>query len=530
MPPRPPPGKPPSVISSAASDAGSSGRPQQPPGGGGLVALTSQAAAAPAQSVKLVEPEPEPEPDGPSAADAQRAQALAKMARMYLDDGNVLVAEQTVQKALELDPMCEDLTKLRVELRRATATEAEQEAEREMLALQPESEEGAGLPRLLTVIGASNLRKTDFFGGADPYVVAFFNSVKIGESDVQFKTTNPEWSAQFKLSVPPEEGGKLKVQIFDFDDNSAHDFLGQIEFNLGGPRGQGGPEAVILEKRYNLMARRQFVGKDKVKGQMTLAVEEDGLEDRLRALFWEIDEDGSGALDRSEIALLAGRLGRRLNESELTHAMLDMDIDGGGEIEFNEFFQWWKRSAGGGKGRNDGSGLKGLLTGVSTAGGLMSKLRGNASSAVAAAELAEGRRRKLVIVGASGLRNVDVWGTSDPYAIVYWDEERVGQTEVQNDNLNPTWNEEFSVVVPKEGGLMKVEIYDYDDAGEHDFLGVISVDVGGKNGVGGEEAVFATQSWQLCNEEGTFIGVKGRVTVRIEEEGYGQRRDEAALS
>ena len=58
------------------------------------------------------------------------------------------------------------------------------------------------------------------------------------------------------------------------------------------------------------------------------------------------------------IALLAGRLGRRLNESELTHAMLDMDIDGGGEIEFNEFFQWWKRSAGGGKGRNDGSGLK----------------------------------------------------------------------------------------------------------------------------------------------------------------------------
>ena len=45
------------------------------------------------------------------------------------------------------------------------------------------------------------------------------------------------------------------------------------------------------------------------------------------------------------------------------------------------------------------------------------------------------------------------------------------------------------------------------------------MDVGGKKGVGGEEAVFATQSWQLCNEEGTFTGVKGRVTVRIEEEG-----------
>ena len=39
------------------------------------------------------------------------AKALAKMARMYLDDGNVLVAEQTVQKALELDPLCDDLIK-----------------------------------------------------------------------------------------------------------------------------------------------------------------------------------------------------------------------------------------------------------------------------------------------------------------------------------------------------------------------------------------------------------------------------------
>ena len=149
----------------------------------------------------------------------------------------------------------------------------------------------------------------------------------------------------------------------------------------------------------------------------------------------------------------------------------------------------------------------------------MSKLRGNKNSAVAAAELAEGRRRKLVIVGASGLRNVDVWGTSDPYAIVYWDDERIGQTDVKNDDLNPTWNEDFSVVIPEEGGVMKIELYDYDDAGEHDFLGMITVDVGGKSGVGGEEAVFATQSWQLCNEQGTFIGVKGRVTVRIEEEG-----------
>ena len=138
------------------------------------------------------------------------------------------------------------------------------------------------MPRLLTIIGASNLRKTDLFGGADPYAVAFLDGVKIGQTEPQFKTTNPEWGDQFKLKIPPEEGGKLKVQIFDYDENSGHDFLGQIEFQLGGTRGQGGPEAVILEKKYVLMARRQFIGKDKVKGQMRVSVEEDGLEDRLR--------------------------------------------------------------------------------------------------------------------------------------------------------------------------------------------------------------------------------------------------------
>ena len=366
MPPRPPSGKPPSVISSAGSDAGDE-FDAAPAGGGAMV--TFAAAATPSHGKlsrmtpgsknvmvvpKVPAPEPEPEPQqGPSADDSQKAKALAKMARMYLDDGNILVAQQTVCKAIELDPMCEDLTKLRVELRRATATEAEQEAEREMLATQPEADEGASIPRLLTIIGASNLRKTDLFGGADPYVIVFLDGVKVGQTEPQFKTTTPEWGDQFKLKFDPEEGGKLKVQVFDYDENSAHDFLGQIEFQLGGTRGQGGPEAVILEKSYVLMARRQFIGKDNVKGQMRISVEEDGLEDRLRALFWEIDEDGSGALDRSEIGLLAGRLGKRLGDAELNEAMLDMDIDGSGEIEFEEFHAWWKRSAGAKGGEKD---------------------------------------------------------------------------------------------------------------------------------------------------------------------------------
>lgn len=65
----------------------------------------------------------------------------------------------------------------------------------------------------------------------------------------------------------------------------------------------------------------------------------------LRELFNLIDEDGSGSLDRGEIENLAGRLGKHLTATQLDEAMAEMDTDGGGDVGFDEFVDWWINTA-----------------------------------------------------------------------------------------------------------------------------------------------------------------------------------------
>ena len=69
-----------------------------------------------------------------------------------------------------------------------------------------------------------------------------------------------------------------------------------------------------------------------------------------RQLFDEIDIDKGGTLDRNEIRQLAKRLGKKMSEKTLNEAMLDMDADGSGEVNFGEFYHWWEgyRAKGGG--------------------------------------------------------------------------------------------------------------------------------------------------------------------------------------
>jgi Ca2+-binding EF-hand superfamily protein len=68
-------------------------------------------------------------------------------------------------------------------------------------------------------------------------------------------------------------------------------------------------------------------------------------------LFCEADADGSGGLDRDEVKTLARQLGYPLSAVELDEAMAEMDTDGGGTVEFDEFLAWFRRiqDAGGGK-------------------------------------------------------------------------------------------------------------------------------------------------------------------------------------
>jgi hypothetical protein len=54
--------------------------------------------------------------------------------------------------------------------------------------------------------------------------------------------------------------------------------------------------------------------------------------------------DGSGQLDRAEVGKLAAKLGRELTVGELDEAMAQMDIDGSGGVDYEEFEEWWAKA------------------------------------------------------------------------------------------------------------------------------------------------------------------------------------------
>ena len=60
-------------------------------------------------------------------------------------------------------------------------------------------------------------------------------------------------------------------------------------------------------------------------------------------MFQRIDVDGSGTLDRSEIAQLSASMGTVLDDGELDTAMAEMDGDDSGAVDQDEFRRWWFR-------------------------------------------------------------------------------------------------------------------------------------------------------------------------------------------
>ena len=60
-----------------------------------------------------------------------------------------------------------------------------------------------------------------------------------------------------------------------------------------------------------------------------------------RAVFDELDEDGSGMLDQGEFQNLCKRIGLSLNKGQAQVLFREVDKDGSGELDFDEFFQWY---------------------------------------------------------------------------------------------------------------------------------------------------------------------------------------------
>ena len=78
------------------------------------------------------------------------------------------------------------------------------------------------------------------------------------------------------------------------------------------------------------------VGKTKSK--------EEQQEEYFRDMFNSIDVDGSGSLDREEVAQLSIQMGRELRSLELDAAMAEMDPSGDGTVDFEEFRIWFKNT------------------------------------------------------------------------------------------------------------------------------------------------------------------------------------------
>jgi len=69
------------------------------------------------------------------------------------------------------------------------------------------------------------------------------------------------------------------------------------------------------------------------------------------------------------------------------------------------------------------------------------------------------------VVGAEKLKKKDILGASDPYVKLKLTEEKLPskKTTVKYKNLNPEWNEEFSIVVKDpESQVLELIVYDWE--------------------------------------------------------------------
>jgi Ca2+-binding EF-hand superfamily protein len=99
-----------------------------------------------------------------------------------------------------------------------------------------------------------------------------------------------------------------------------------------------------------------FLGRTKVKS-LIATIDEDGdgsvslaeflayirtEETQLQKLWKSIDTDGTGTLDKEELGAVLLNMGTKLSKKKLAKAFNNIDKDGSGEIEYNEFLDWWR--------------------------------------------------------------------------------------------------------------------------------------------------------------------------------------------
>ncbi|CAL9101812.1 synaptotagmin-2-like [Musa acuminata AAA Group] len=84
----------------------------------------------------------------------------------------------------------------------------------------------------------------------------------------------------------------------------------------------------------------------------------------------------------------------------------------------------------------------------------------------------------VTVVRAYKLKKKDLLGKSDPYVKLKLSDDNLPskKTTVKRSNLNPEWNEEFKLVVKEpESQALELSVYDWEQVGKHDKMGVNSI-------------------------------------------------------
>ena len=71
------------------------------------------------------------------------------------------------------------------------------------------------------------------------------------------------------------------------------------------------------------------------------AIQDSMDEGKVKEAFNKFDKDGSGAIDRDELAQVSAELGQPLSEEQLETALEDLDLNKDGVIDFGEFRRWY---------------------------------------------------------------------------------------------------------------------------------------------------------------------------------------------
>merc|ERR1712169_94793 len=78
----------------------------------------------------------------------------------------------------------------------------------------------------------------------------------------------------------------------------------------------------------------------------------------------------------------------------------------------------------------------------------------------------------ITVNNADGLPNSDLFGKSDPFAVVSLDNIELVRTQTQKNNANPVWNEEFVRLVAGPHSMIYITVWD-EDVGSDDLLGSV---------------------------------------------------------